>query len=121
MKYELLIIFLIIPFVAIDVFAEPTLKHSGFSVETFVDGLSFPTTMGFIEDKVIILEKNSGQVRLIQNGVLQESPLLDFNVDGMPSGETGLVGILVDGKQIFIYVTESIKDGGEQIANRIYK
>lgn len=90
-------------------------------METFVDGLSFPTTMGFIEDKVIILEKNSGQVRLIQNGVLQESPLLDFNVDGMPSGETGLVGILVDGKQIFIYVTESIKDGGEQIANRIYK
>jgi len=121
MKYILLAIFLIIPFVMVDAFAEPTLKNEEFSIEVFVDELSFPTTMGFVEDGIIILEKNSGQVRFIQNGVLQESPLLDFNVDGMPSGETGLVGILVDNKQVFIYVTESIEDGGEQIANRIYK
>jgi aldose sugar dehydrogenase len=119
MKYELLIIFLMIPFVAIDVFAEPILKHSEFSVETFVDGLSFPTTMGFIEDKVIVLEKNSGQVRLIQNGVLQESPLLDFNVDQI--AESGLLGILVDGEHVYIYLTEAEVEGEEQNANRIYQ
>ena len=72
MKFELLIILLMIPFVMVDVFAEPTLKHSEFSVETFVDGLSFPTSMGFIEDKVIVLEKNSGQVRLIDIKKMEE-------------------------------------------------
>lgn len=120
-KHWFFLILLIIPFLMMDVFAEPTLKNSDYSIEVFVDGLTFPTTMGFLEKDIVILEKNSGKVRLVQNGILQETPLLDFNVDGFLSGETGLLGILVDKDQVFIYVTETTVDGGKQIANRIYQ
>jgi len=105
----------------IPVFGEPALKDHRYSIEIFSKGLSFPTTMSFIDDDILVLQKNDGKVRLIQNGILQNEALLDFNVDGFLSGETGLLGILSLDSTVYLYVTEATQDGGDQIANRIYK
>jgi len=105
----------------VPVLGEPALKDHRYSIEIFSKGLSFPTTMSFIDDDILVLQKNDGKVRLIQNGILQKESLLDFNVDGFLSGETGLLGILILDSTVYLYVTEATQDGGDQIANRIYK
>ena len=63
-------------------------------VENFVThGLSFPTSMAFIDDSNILVLEKAGQVRLITNGVLQKQPVLTVPVDN--TSERGLLGIAV--------------------------
>lgn len=51
-------------------------------VETVVDGLSFPTSMEFIDGKnMLVLEKDHGTVRLVSlNGTLEKEPALKLEV-----------------------------------------
>lgn len=121
LEIKFFVIFLLFLPMLIPAFGEPTLKDKEYVIEIFVEDLSFPTTMSFIDEDVLVLQKNDGKVRLIQNGILQEDPILDFHVDGLLSGETGLLGILTIDSTVYLYVTEATQDGGEQIANRIYK
>lgn len=90
-----------------------------FQVEEYLVGLSTPTSMKFIENDILILEKNSGKVRLIKNGILQPSPVLDVNVSY--HNEQGLLGIEVIESHVYLYYTESDEDGGKGIGNHIYK
>src|ERR1051325_9803158 len=63
-------------------------------VENFVaHGLSFPTSMAFVDDSNILVLEKAGQVRLITNGVLQKQPVLTVPVDN--TSERGLLGIAV--------------------------
>jgi glucose/arabinose dehydrogenase len=59
-------------------YAQPTFKDSNLKTELVVaEGLSSPTSMAFINNnKILVLEKNSGEVRLVSNGILQEEPVL---------------------------------------------
>jgi glucose/arabinose dehydrogenase len=105
---------------------DPTLK-----VETLVNGLSFPTSMEFIDNNNILVLEKGGQVRLVSNGVLKDKPVLNVPVD--TESERGLLGIAVmsitktditattatnNSKFVFLYYTES-KDG--DLRNRIYR
>jgi hypothetical protein len=46
------------------------------------EGLSSPTSMAFIDNNnILVLEKNSGEVRLVSNGILQKVPVLNLDVD----------------------------------------
>ena len=49
----------------------PLTNNPNLKIEKFVSDLQWPTTMDFINDDILILEKNSGNVRLIKNGELQ--------------------------------------------------
>jgi hypothetical protein len=61
-------------------------------VTQVVTGLTLPTTMAFLDrSDFLILEKNSGQVRRVTNGVLQAQPVLDLAVNNF--SERGLLGI----------------------------
>jgi len=75
----------IILFTVIEVsesFAEPSLNVQDLVVEEYVTNLCcMITTMTFVEDDILILQKSDGVVRLIQNGILQDKPVLDVNVD----------------------------------------
>jgi glucose/arabinose dehydrogenase len=52
--------------------AAPSLKDSSLKVELVTDGLNSPTSMAFVEDnKILVLEKNSGEIRLVLDGILQ--------------------------------------------------
>jgi aldose sugar dehydrogenase len=101
-------------------------------VESFVEGLSSPTSMAFLDsENVLVLEKD-GQVRLISNGELAPEPVLQVPVD--TERERGLLGIAVmnggggtssgagqnaSAQTVFLYYTES--GVGGEIRNRVYK
>jgi aldose sugar dehydrogenase len=116
---------------------QPIIHVPNLKVEEFVKGLSFPTSMAFIDkNNIMVLEKNNGQVRLISNGILQEQPILEVQVEN--KSERGLLGIAtinddseIEGsssineaigtvnqaaKTIFLYYTES-----ESLRNRVYR
>ncbi len=91
---------------------------SDFIVEEFVTGLSQPTTMTFVGDDILVLEKNSGHVKLIQDGKIIAEPVFDFNVTS--TNESGLLGITSYENNVYIFVTEAEYDGGDVIGNNIY-
>jgi aldose sugar dehydrogenase len=99
---------------------EPTLNDSNLQIETIVEGLSWPTSMAFIDNNnILILEKEKGTVRLVSNGTLQETPVLEVDVNSR--SERGLLGIaIVNNDTVFLYYTESSQDG-DQLRNRVYK
>jgi hypothetical protein len=74
--------------------AEPSItKDLNLKVETVVAGLSSPTSMAFIDnDNILVLEKG-GQVRLVSNGVLVASPVLQVPV--ATESERDLLGIAI--------------------------
>jgi len=100
-------------------FGEPYLMDPNFRVETYVSGLSFPTSMAFMKDDIMILEKFSGNVLLVHDGVLQTEPIL--HVDALNSAETGLLGITTLDSTVYLYFTEKDIDSGKVFGNRIYK
>jgi glucose/arabinose dehydrogenase len=101
-------------------FGVPTISLQDLVVETYVSDLCCSiTTMTFVEDDILVLQKDNGQVRLIRDGVIQDEPVLDVNVDFI--GEKGMLGITSVGSSVYLYFTEANKDGGESIGNRIYK
>ncbi len=103
-----------------DTFAEPSLNVQDLVVEKYVSDLCcMITTMTFVENDILILEKSNGVVRLIQDGILQDKPVLDVNVDS--AGEKGMLGITSVGSTVYLYYTEANEDGGESLGNRIYK
>ncbi|KAA2281440.1 PQQ-dependent sugar dehydrogenase [Candidatus Nitrosocosmicus sp. SS] len=68
------------------------------SVELFAKGLTRPTSMSFINDNtILILEKDSGKVRVISHGVLLEKPA--YTIENLSTQqEQGLLGIAFKNK-----------------------
>jgi aldose sugar dehydrogenase len=99
---------------------EPTLNDPNLQVETIVEGLSWPTSMDFIDNNnILVLEKEKGTVRLISNGILQEKPVLEVDVNSI--SERGLLGIaIMNNANVFLYYTESSQNG-DQLRNIVYK
>ncbi|MDN5846094.1 MAG: PQQ-dependent sugar dehydrogenase [Candidatus Nitrosocosmicus sp.] len=114
----------------------PTLSDDKLTVELVADGLDIPTSMAFLnQNEILITEKETGKVRMIVNGQLQETPALDVSVAN--SIERGLLGIAIskqeqlnDGKTyVFLSYTESgndedgsdVEDGVEPLGNRLYR
>jgi glucose/arabinose dehydrogenase len=93
------------------------LKDDDFIVQKFVSGLCCsPTTMAFIGNDILVLHKNSGQVSLIRDGV--QRTVLDENVTS--EGEQGMLGIATVGNKVYLYFTESTRDGGPPLGKRVY-
>ncbi len=101
-------------------FGEPKILSDDLVVEKFGPKLCCSiTTMTFVEEDILILQKSDGIVRLIRDGILHDKPVLDVNVD--PIGEKGMLGITSVGSSVYLYFTEANEDGVEAIGNRIYK
>ena len=80
----------------------PVLRDHNVIVEEYVNGLRLPTTIAFIDNDLLVLEKN-GNVRLIRDGVLQSSPVLTLEVG--KTIEEGLIGILVKNNLVYLHYT----------------
>lgn len=94
----------------------PRLRDQSLRVEKVIEGLSAPTSMVFVgDDDILVLQKDDGRVRMVQDGRLLEAPLLDLDVDNR--SERGLLGIAVKDSWVFLYLTED--DGG--VKNRVYR
>lgn len=73
--------------------AQPTMTDPRLEVTTFATGLTLPTGFGFIgPNDLLAIEKDSGRVKRIANGVIT-STVLDLNVSH--HSERGLLGIAV--------------------------
>ena len=69
----------------------PTLVDDRLSVDTFIQGLITPISIAFLdEDDLFVLEKNTGRVRRVTNGV-DQGVVLDLAVNFF--NERGLLGI----------------------------
>lgn len=112
---------------------EPTIvdNETGLIIEKYAGGMQFPSSMAFLgPDDILVLEKNTGEVRRIINGNMIEEPLLDVPV--AIKDERGLLGIAVTKDNpnsgttlVFLYYTESARDGDdlegkEPLGNRLY-
>lgn len=97
----------------------PTVLDDDFKIEKFASGLSVPTTMTFIGNDMLVLQKNDGKVRLIQDGILQTEPVLDVEVSNY--GEQGLLGITSVNSTVYLFFTEAFRDGGLALDNNVYK
>ena len=98
--------------------------------ELVLGGMSFPTSMAFLDDNNILVLEKEGSVRLISNGVMQDTPVLEVPVDS--KNERGLLGIAISrgnenatstpasgqSPTVFLYYTEQ---GEEELRNRVYK
>ena len=86
--------------------------------------LAQPTSMEFVgPDDFLVLEKNTGIVRRVQNGALSPTIALDAAVNA--ENERGMLGIAVNTespRKVFLYYTEaSGGDGGAALGNRVYR
>lgn len=99
----------------------PKVLDENYVVEQFVaEGISnSPTTMTFLGDDILVLQRYDGIVRLVRNGILQPEPVLDVSV--AKDGERGMLGITSDGSKVYVYFTAADFDAGKAIENRIYR
>lgn len=99
---------------------EPTIKDDRLAVEVYASGIpNNPTTMTFIGNDILVLQRYDGLVRLVRDGALQDKPVLDVSV--AKDGERGMLGITSVGTTVYVYYTAAVSDGGKAIENRIYK
>jgi glucose/arabinose dehydrogenase len=81
-----------------------------FEVSDFLTDLNICITLEFSPDgRLFFLEKNSGMVRVVKDGVLLSEPWAAIEVDG--SGERGLLGIAFDpefAKNHYVYLYYSV-------------
>ena len=88
----------------------PTMLHPQLDVRLVVDELDTPTTLAFIGPAdFLVLEKNTGQVKRVVDGVIQGT-VLDLAVNF--ASERGLLGIALhpdfpDDPGVYLYWTES--------------
>jgi glucose/arabinose dehydrogenase len=91
--------------------AGPAVFDPNLAVATVVSGLSQPTSMAFIgRNDIFVLEKASGKVQRVINGMLQATPALDLAVNS--NSERGLLGIALHPRfprnpRVYLYWTES--------------
>jgi glucose/arabinose dehydrogenase len=99
----------------------PQVLDKNYLVQQFVaEGIpNNPTTMIFLGDDILVLQRYDGIVRLVKDGVLQPLPVLDVSV--AKDGERGMLGITSDGSKVYVYFTAADVDAGKAIENRIYR
>ena len=86
------------------------IKDSGLAVEEYISGLEYPVMIDFVGNDMLVIEKAKGTVRIIKNGVLIPEPLIKLEVS--KTAEEGLVGILVNGDDVYLhYTTNNLDDG----------
>lgn len=122
---------------------KPILNDPNLKLELVSEGLKLPTQMAFLgPNDILVLEKDTGMVKRIINGVSLKEPVLDVNV--ATAYERGLLGIAIsenDDKtkqsklaNVYLYYTESERDGNDictdtgtcnkktqPLGNRLYK
>ena len=98
---------------------DPEIIAEGYKIEKFITGLNVPIALDFIDDDIFVIQKNDGMVRLIQNDILQDKPVLNLEVSNY--GEQGLLGIATTDDKIYLFVSEAFHDGGLSLGNKIFQ
>jgi glucose/arabinose dehydrogenase len=101
--------------------ATPTPTPGGPRIATVVDGAEFPTNMAFAPDgRLFYTEKETGRIRVVQDGRLLDEPFATLPVDG--GGESGLLGLALDpnfADEPFVYAYFTSSEDGRNHIVRI--
>ena len=103
---------------------KPQILDDNFVISEVIVGIESATALTFIENDILFLEKESGKIRHIQNGILVDEPLWDFQVKQEGCNcytESGLLGITSVDSDVYVYVTEELNHDELNVENRIYK
>ena len=84
------------------------IKDSNLIVEEYVSGLNLPVMIDFIDEHMLVVEKDEGTVKIIKDGILISEPILQLEVSN--ASEEGLLGILVQNNDVFLHYTTSNVD-----------
>ena len=85
------------------------IKDSNLIVEEYVSGLNLPVMIDFIDEHMLVVEKDEGTVKIIKDGILISEPILQLEVSH--TSEEGLIGILVQNNDVFVHhTTRSVDD-----------
>ena len=99
----------------------PVLHDDTLAVELVAEGLNSPTSMSFLDNEsILVLEKNSGQVRIVSDGEILDEPATKIEV--AKGAEQGLLGITTwnefNDTSVFLFLTEKYEDNTR---NHVYK
>ncbi len=96
----------------------PPPPQATFQVEVFLNNLNFPVTLAFAPDgRLFFNELDTGNVRVIENGVLLSQAFATLPV--ATAGERGLIGLAFDpqfASNGFVYVLYSDISGVQRVA-----
>ena len=94
------------------------LRDRSLVAQPYISGLKIPMNMAFLGNDILVLEKNTGDVRLVRDGKLQPVPVLTLNVSSN-TFEEGLLGIAAKGSTVYLHFTE--RDLQNKVSNLFYK
>ena len=97
-------------------FITPSVFSNDLRVETYAEDLVFPTTMSFVGEDLLVLEKD-GNVKLIKDGNVHSESNLSLDVNSF--GERGLLGITTFKNHVYLYFTQ--EKSNNEIHNYIYQ
>ena len=102
--------------------ADPTMLDPNLEVRTVVAGLNQPTTMAFLgPTDILVLEKATGKVQRVVNGMIQ-STVLDLAVNS--ASERGLLGIALhpgfpSNPGVYLFWTESTTGADSNVLEEV--
>jgi len=116
---KLILILVFFTVIILPAYCDTTITDNDFVIQKYVTGICCgPTTMAFEGNDILLLEKISGNVVLIKDGIRQEKPVLHENVTS--EGEQGMLGITTVGTKVYLYFTASSYNGGPPLGKRVY-
>lgn len=98
-----------------------TLNKLPYDIEIIAENLTVPWAIALSEDGRLFFTERTGTVRVIEDGVLQEQPVINLDTPFVSRGENGLLGIALDPdfmQNHYIYIMYSYEENN-QIFNRV--
>lgn len=95
-----------------------------YTARTLVSGLNVPWEMAFAPDGRIFITERPGTLRVIENGRLRATPLLELYAPFVSRGEGGLLGLALDPEfqaNGYAYVYHSYRQGEDGVQNRVLR
>jgi len=94
------------------------------TVEEVATGLEAPWSIAFSNNGTIYLTERPGRVRAVKQNILQPSALATIGVTTFPTGESGLLGLVLDpdvdtNRRVYVYYTYTNSSG--DVLNRVSK
>lgn len=99
----------------------PTTEQAQARTENVATGLEVPWEAAWLPDGRTLVTERPGRVRVLENGELQDQPIL--TIEAAQDGEGGLQGLAIDpdyeqNKFVYLYVTEQ---SGGAFTNRVVR
>jgi glucose/arabinose dehydrogenase len=109
--------------VSLNLLTGPTMTDTSLAVRQIVSGLNQPTALAFLgAGDLLVLEKATGKVLRVRDGVIQPTPALDLGVNSF--SERGLLGIALHPQfptnpRVYLYWTESSTGADTENADEV--